>query len=269
MTIWSSHKFSKTGNIYPMDSASVATQQRIVHDKDLRVARRVYDPYAETQMSSATVNKNFQNPLSVYKNPKMAANVAWHPEFDYRFHPVRITGYNGALNNENNPEIVPSAYTKNVDNLLIDKQHVTSGTAINNDFDTDIVTPKNDAIANAVKHQVGNNPKATAPAPDKYWALNQNLYSPLVLDTKGNRVGDTMTVLTTDQDVNPSSQYMTQRYQIPVPLPRYDAFEPNAETKATLNDRFHDWTTHAHFPIILAVALVAGVLIFASGKKVI
>ena len=268
MTVWSSKKFSKTGNIYPMDSASVATQQRIVHDKDLRIARRVFDPYAETQMSSATVNKNFQNPLSVYQNPKMSANVAWHPEFDYRFHPVKIAGYNGGMNVSNNPNIVQSAYTKNIEKTLIDKQHVTSGTAINNDFDTDIVTPKNFKVADAVKSKA-HSQKANAPTPDKFWALNQNLYSPLVLDTKGNRVDDTMTVLSTDKQVNPSSQYMTQRYQIPVPLPRYDAFEPNAETKPTMNDRFQDWKTNQHFPIILAVALVAGVLIVASGKKVI
>ncbi len=265
MTIWSSKKFSKTGNIYPMDSASVATQQRIVHDKDLRIARRVFDPYAETQMASATVNKNFQNPLSVAKNPKMQANVAWHPEFDYRFHPVRIAGYNGGMNVSNNPNIVSSAYSKNLDNLVIDKQHVTSGTAINNDFDTDIVTPKNFAIANAVKNKAHSD-KASAPTPDKFWALNQNLYSPLVLDAKGNRVGDEMTILTTDKQTNPSSQYLTQRYQIPVPLPRYDAFEPNAETKPTMNDRFQDWKSSSHFPIILAVGIVAGVLLIASGK---
>ena len=106
-----------------------------------------------------------------------------------------------------------------------------------------------------------------------FWALNQNLYSPLVLDAKGNRVGDTMTVLTPTKQTNPSSQYLTQRYQIPVPLPRYDAFEPNAETKPTLNDRFQDWsskfTQKPLSPIFIAVAIVTGIILIASGKKVI
>ena len=138
MTIWSSNQFSKTGNIYSMNTASVASQQRIAHDKDIRIAKRVYDPYAETQMSSATVNANFQNPLSIAKNPKRSANPAWSPEINFHFHPVLVGGYNGGKSVTENPAINPMAHTKNIQYSLVDKQHVTAGTAINNNFGTDI-----------------------------------------------------------------------------------------------------------------------------------
>jgi hypothetical protein len=265
MTIWSSPQFSKTGNIYSMDNASVASQQRIVHDKDLRIARRVYDPYAETQMSSATVNKNFQNPLSEAKNPKRSANPAWSPEIDYRFHPVLVGGYNGGKSVTTNPAINPNSYSKNIQYTLVDKQHVTAGTAINNDFSTDIVTPKNNLVADAVKFQIGNDTKASAPTPDKFWALNQNLYSPLVLDAKGNRTNASMAILAGDSQTNPTSQYLTQRNQIQVPLPNYEAFTPEAQT-ATLGDRFADFKNSNYFPMVLGVGIVLGVIFVASGK---
>jgi hypothetical protein len=263
MTMWSSNKFSKTGNIYGMNSASVATQQRIAHDKTVSPANRIYDPYAETQMASATVNKEFQNPLSEAQNPKRSANPAWAPAFDLRFHPVTTNGYNGGAGVVNNPGVVPGAYTKNIDRVLIDKQHVTTGTAINNDFSTDIITPKNYAIADGVKFSVGNDTKASASTADKFWALNQNLYSPLVLDAKGNRTNASMAVLTTDKQTNPSSQYLTQRNQIPVPLPNYNAFEPDA-AGPTFEDRFQDFKTSQYFPLFLAVGVIAGILVIAK-----
>ena len=262
--MWSSNKFSKTGNIYGMNSASVATQQRIAHDKTVSPANRIYDPYAETQMASATVNKEFQNPLSEAQNPKRSANPAWAPAFDLRFHPVTTNGYNGGAGVVNNPGVVPGAFTKNIDRVLIDKQHVTTGTAINNDFSTDIITPKNYAIADGVKFSVGNDTKASASTADKFWALNQNLYSPLVLDAKGNRTNASMAVLTTDKQTNPSSQYLTQRNQIPVPLPNYNAFEPSA-AGPTFEDRFQDFKTSQYFPLFIAVGVIAGILVVAKG----
>ena len=265
MTIWSSNQFSKTGNIYSMNTASVASQQRIAHDKDIRIAKRVFDPYAETQMGSSTVNANFQNPLSIAQNPKASANPAWSPEIDYRFHPVLVGGYNGGKSVTQNPAINPMAYTKNVQYSLVDKQHVTAGTAINNNYSTDIVTPKNFLVADAVKFSVGNDSKASAPAPDKFWALNQNLYSPLVLDAQGNRTDATMTILSQTKQTNPSSQYLTQRNQIQVPLPNYDAFTPEAQT-ATVADRFQDIKNSNYFPMILGIGLVLGIIFVASGK---
>ncbi len=265
MTVWSSKKFSKTGNIYPMNTASVAQQMHVLHDDNVRIAKRVYDPYAESQMASATVNKNFQNPLSIYKNPQMSAQPKWHPEFDYRFHPVKIAGYNGSMGVSNNPDIVPAAFTKHVGNTLIDKQHVTSGTAINNDYGTDIVTPKNDAIANAVKNKA-HSQKVNSPTTSKFWNLNQNLYSPLQLDSMGNRVGAEVQALQGYGQTNPSGQYMIQQYQIPVPLPRYDAFEPEAEIKPTASERFDDIKAKPYFPVIVAAALVIGIVLYSSGK---
>ena len=270
MTIWSNRQFSQTGNIYPMNSASIPASEHIINRKDIRIAKRVYDPYAETQMSAATVNKNFQNPLSIYKNPKMAANPKWHPEFDYRFHPVKISGYNGSMGVSNNPNIVPSAYSKHPEHILIDKQHATAGTAINNDYDTDLVQPKNDAIANAVKSKA-HSQKVDSPTTSKYWNLNQNLYAPLQLDSMGNRTGAEIQQMAGTDMTNPSSQYLTQQYQIPVPLPRYDAFEPEAEIKPNIRDRFEDMKTSPVFPVIVGAAIVAAIVIYSSGnlKKVI
>tara|TARA_R100000963_G_scaffold18737_2_gene13288 strand:- start:4745 stop:5500 length:756 start_codon:yes stop_codon:yes gene_type:complete len=248
-----------------MDTASVASQQRIAHDKNIRIAKRVFDPYAETQMASATVNKNFQNPLSLAKNPKRSANPSWAPEIDYRFHPVLVGGYNGGKSVTQNPSIIDGAYTKNIQYSLVDKQHVTAGTALNNNYGTDIVTPKNFAIADAVKFQVGNDAKASAPTPDKFWALNQNLYSPLVLDTQGNRTDATMAQALGNDQTNPTSQYLTQRNQIQVPLPNYDAFTPEANT-ATYADRFADIKNSNYFPMILGIGIVLGVIFVASGK---
>ena len=68
-----------------------------------------------------------------------------------------------------------------------------------------------------------------------------------------------------NDQTNPSSQYLTQRNQIQVPLPNYDAFTPNADT-ATYADKIADIKQSKYFPMILGVGIVLGVIFIASGK---
>ena len=261
MGLWNNSAFSPTGNRYNMNNASVARMENIVHERDVRKAKRVFDPYAETQLSSVTVNKNFQNPLSISQNPNRSANPDWARTFNIQLQPTLRSGWNGNTSTAANPNVIPGAITKQTQNLLIDKQHVTAGTAVNNDFSTDLVTPKNFDVANGVKFTVGSPGKASAPTPDKFWAMNQNLYSPLVLDAKGQRTNDSMIII--DKNTNPSSQYLTQENQLIYPLPKYQAFEPIPQTQ-TLMDKLHSMP---YASIYIAAAVVAGVVLLARRAR--
>ena len=77
MTVWSSKKFSKTGTIYPMNSASVAQQQNLIQRDNFRITKKVYDNLIKQGIENPVLGKAFtEGVASKLINPEVLEPIS-------------------------------------------------------------------------------------------------------------------------------------------------------------------------------------------------